>query len=69
MGPAGVAAVTVREAEILALIGRHLTNAQIAEALFISTRTVCRARATMSGETSSPLTSNRSWCAAARSAA
>jgi predicted ATPase/DNA-binding CsgD family transcriptional regulator len=32
--------VTVREAEILALIARHLTNAQIADALFISTRTV-----------------------------
>ena len=30
----------MREAEILALIARHLTNAQIADALFISTRTV-----------------------------
>src|SRR4029453_16572454 len=29
-----------REAEILALIARHMTNAQIADALFISTRTV-----------------------------
>src|SRR5262245_23171737 len=32
--------VTAREAEILALIARHLTNAQIADALFISVRTV-----------------------------
>ena len=32
--------VTAREAEVLALIARHLTNAQIADALFISTRTV-----------------------------
>jgi predicted ATPase/DNA-binding CsgD family transcriptional regulator len=32
--------VTRREAEVLALIGQHLTNAQIAEALFISVRTV-----------------------------
>ncbi|MBO3751141.1 ATPase [Streptosporangiaceae bacterium NEAU-GS5] len=39
-GPAKGAEVTAREAEILALIARHLTNAQIAEALFISTRTV-----------------------------
>jgi predicted ATPase/DNA-binding CsgD family transcriptional regulator len=39
-GPATGAEVTEREAEILALIARHLTNAQIAEALFISTRTV-----------------------------
>jgi predicted ATPase/DNA-binding CsgD family transcriptional regulator len=32
--------ITAREAEILALIAKHLTNAQIAAALFISTRTV-----------------------------
>ena len=32
--------LTAREAEVLALIARHLTNAQIADALFISTRTV-----------------------------
>ncbi len=38
--PARGAEVTAREAEILALIARHLTNAQIADALFISTRTV-----------------------------
>ena len=39
-GPVRGAEVTAREAEILALIARHLTNAQIADALFISTRTV-----------------------------
>ncbi len=33
-------AVTTRETEVLALIGQHLTNAQIAEALCISVRTV-----------------------------
>jgi predicted ATPase/DNA-binding CsgD family transcriptional regulator len=32
--------VTPREAEVLALVGQHLTNAQIADALFISVRTV-----------------------------
>jgi predicted ATPase/DNA-binding CsgD family transcriptional regulator len=40
VGPVRGAEVTAREAEILALIARHLTNAQIADALFISTRTV-----------------------------
>jgi DNA-binding CsgD family transcriptional regulator len=40
VGPATGAEVTEREAEILALIARHMTNAQIGEALFISTRTV-----------------------------
>jgi predicted ATPase/DNA-binding CsgD family transcriptional regulator len=39
VGP-GESDVTAREAEVLALIARHLTNAQIADALFISTRTV-----------------------------
>jgi DNA-binding CsgD family transcriptional regulator len=32
--------VTAREAEVLALVGQHLTNAQIAEMLFIAVRTV-----------------------------
>ena len=32
--------VTAREAEVLALLGRHLTNVQIAESLSISVRTV-----------------------------
>ena len=40
VGPVKGAEVTAREAEILALIARHLTNVQIADALFISTRTV-----------------------------
>src|SRR5215469_10990583 len=40
LGAAKNAEVTAREAEILALIARHLTNAQIADALFISSRTV-----------------------------
>jgi len=40
VGAAKGADVTAREAEVLALIARHLTNAQIAEALYISTRTV-----------------------------
>jgi predicted ATPase/DNA-binding CsgD family transcriptional regulator len=40
VGPVKGAEVTAREAEILALIARHLTNAEIADALFISTRTV-----------------------------
>jgi predicted ATPase/DNA-binding CsgD family transcriptional regulator len=40
VGPAKGMEVTAREAEVLDLISRHLTNAQIAEALFISTRTV-----------------------------
>src|SRR5215467_2518515 len=40
LGAAKDAEVTAREAEVLALIARHLTNAQIADALFISRRTV-----------------------------
>ena len=38
MGPPGE--ITRREAEVLALIGEHLTNAEIAERLVISVRTV-----------------------------
>jgi DNA-binding NarL/FixJ family response regulator len=33
-------AVTARESEVVALLCKHLTNAQIAKALFISERTV-----------------------------
>jgi predicted ATPase/DNA-binding CsgD family transcriptional regulator len=40
VGPVKGTEITAREAEILALIARHLTNAQIADALFISARTV-----------------------------
>ena len=40
MGPVKGAELTAREVEVLALIARHLTNAQIAGALFISQRTV-----------------------------
>jgi predicted ATPase/DNA-binding CsgD family transcriptional regulator len=40
VGPAKGMEVTAREAEVLALLARHLTNAQIADALFISARTV-----------------------------
>jgi predicted ATPase/DNA-binding CsgD family transcriptional regulator len=38
--PAKGSAVTTREAEVLALLAQHLTNAQIADALYISVRTV-----------------------------
>src|SRR5690348_17481026 len=40
VGAAKNAEVTAREAEVLALIAQHLTNAQIGAALFISRRTV-----------------------------
>ena len=40
VGPAKGTEMTAREAEVLALIAGHLTNAQIADALFISQRTV-----------------------------
>ena len=40
VGPTRGTEITGREAEVLALIARHLTNAQIAEALVISQRTV-----------------------------
>ncbi len=39
-GPSQGTELTAREAEVLALIARHLTNAQIADSLFISQRTV-----------------------------
>jgi predicted ATPase/DNA-binding CsgD family transcriptional regulator len=39
-GAAKQAEITAREAEVLALLARHLTNAEIAAALFISARTV-----------------------------
>ena len=34
------AGVSAREAEVLGLVGRHLTNAEIARRLFISVRDV-----------------------------
>jgi predicted ATPase/DNA-binding CsgD family transcriptional regulator len=40
VGPAESAEVTAREGEVLSLIAEHLTNAQIAESLVISERTV-----------------------------
>jgi DNA-binding NarL/FixJ family response regulator len=38
-GPKGLGELTRREAEVLALLGQGLTNAQIAERLYISTKT------------------------------
>jgi DNA-binding CsgD family transcriptional regulator len=40
VGPVQGVGLTAREVEVLALIARHLTNAQIADALVISQRTV-----------------------------
>jgi predicted ATPase/DNA-binding CsgD family transcriptional regulator len=40
VGPGKGSDVTAREAEVLSLLGRHLTNVQIAEELCISVRTV-----------------------------
>ncbi len=39
-GPSFEATVSAREAEVLAAVAEHLTNAEIADRLFISVRTV-----------------------------